>query len=225
MDYLMREDTAVARAALWRGAVPLWSVVRANSHRVSRSRMSPVVSCLAMILLWAALAQQAFAEVNWDFPEFQQATEAYRRGDCDTAWKLMWPLAREGKYEAIYFLSAVVTNGRVIPPGRADSSQRVLIWHMLTLSAYTAAGPEGPKPFQGYPNRWARNDIPIFIRRLSFGAAGDEVSECYRSTRALKECLDFAIAKGVVEPFASYVAKVDADVQTGPSDAICRPRH
>jgi hypothetical protein len=165
------------------------------------------------------------ADSNWDFLEFKQATEAYRRGDCKAAWDVMWPLAKAGRYEAVYFLWSSMVE-RMVPPGRAVSSPDSVAWHMLTLATYAAAGPKGPMPFQGDPNhRWARREIPLLLNRLHPGDAGKNVADCYRSDPSFEQCLKLAIAAGVVQRFGDYAAAVDAETRKMGNGASCRPRH
>src|SRR4051812_3497740 len=90
-----------------------------------------IVLCISVCSLLSQSTRDARAQSNWDFPEFKQATEAYRADDCNTAWNLMWPLAKLGKQEARYFLSAT-TGDRMIPPGNAASSRSKFAYHKLT---------------------------------------------------------------------------------------------
>jgi hypothetical protein len=166
---------------------------------------------------------RAQAQLSWDFPEFKEATAAYRRGDCQVAWDLIWPLAKAGKYEALYFLHATVSD-RLIPPGYALLSRTNLSRHKLVLAAYAAVGPTGPKPFQGDPNhRWVRREIPILINELGLGSAGHRVTQCYQSDSSFQVCLNLALSLGVVERLEDYAADVDREARETGRFASCLP--
>ena len=159
-----------------------------------QNRLLPaVVICISISSALGQPTRNAGAQSNWGFPEFIQATDAYRRGDCQTAWELMWPLAKAGRHEAIYFLWSSLV-GKMIPPGNAASSPSDLHRHMLILAAYTAAGPKGANPFHGDPEyRWAHQEIPNLIAQLNFGREGQEVAQCYASNASFQECLRLAV--------------------------------
>jgi hypothetical protein len=165
----------------------------------------------------------ARAESISEFPELKQATEAYRRGDCQAAWDLTWPSAKAGKQEAIYYLWTTMVFG-MVPPGRAKFSAASIAWHELTIAAHAAAvGPKSSAVFHVDPNhRWARKEIPILLGQLDLGDAGRRVSQCYLSDSSLEQCLNVAIATGVVQPFSDYAAAVDAEARETGIEASCR---
>lgn len=137
---------------------------------------------------------------------------------------MMWPHAKKGSHEAKYFLWSTLI-GRMIPPGQAALSRELMIRHLLTLAAYTAIGPKGPKPFGGHPDYlWARKEIPLLIDQLGLGPPGIQVAQCYRSDRSFQECLSLAVSLDVVQPFEDYAAMVDSQEQESGRHAFCRPR-
>lgn len=179
---------------------------------------------LALLLFAAPPAHASQQNPDWSLPEFQRATEAYRSRDCGLAWDLMWPLAKAGKYEARYFLAATTAAG-LIPPGNAVTSRTRFTQHVLTFTAYSVAGPKGPKPFQGDPNfRWARTEIPRMITELNLGAKGERVARCYRSSSSFQTCLNLAIELGVVPHFDRYASELDAEQRQTGIKASCVPR-
>jgi hypothetical protein len=184
-----------------------------------------IVLCISICSPLGQLSRNAQAQANWDLPEFVQATEAYRRGDCQTAWELMWPLAKAGRFEAIYFLRSTLV-GRMVPPGRTKWNPARVTWHELTLAAYTAAGPKGPNPFQGDPNhRWARKEIPRLLAQLDRSEPAQRVAQCYEADASFEQCLNLALATNIIPRFEDYAAEVDAEVRETGNRASCLPRH
>lgn len=166
-----------------------------------------------------ALAQP---QPDWDSPEFKLATDMYRRGDCASAWDLMWPMAKAGKYEAVYFLWSTTVD-RMVPPALPITSQEARDWHWLTLSAYAAAGPTGSAPFGGDPNhRWATKEIPLLLNRVKRGEAGQRVAQCFSTNSQFKQCLNLAVEMGIVQRFNDYASAVD-EIQRAGAKAVCQP--
>jgi hypothetical protein len=156
---------------------------------------------------------------NWNFPEFQLAAEAYQKGDCERTWDLMWPLAKSGKFEAIYFLWSTMVD-KMLPPGgiSADSLAR----HSLIIAAYAAAGPQGVMPFHGDPSHsWARKEIPLLINQLRLPDPGHRVAQCYELSTSFSHCLKLGLATGVIIPFAEYAASVDREERKTGRRASC----
>src|SRR4029077_9212861 len=183
-----------------------------------------IILCISICSALGESCRNAQAQAKWDFPEFVQATDAYRRGDCQTAWELMWPLAKAGQHEAKYFLWSTIID-RFLRPGGAATSPARLAWHMLTLAVHTAAGPHGQKPFQGDPNyRWAKREIPLLLAQVS-GSASEKsrVAQCYAQNSQFASCLALAIRLGVIQRFDEYAASVEAEQRETGISASCRP--
>jgi len=164
----------------------------------------------------------ATAQTAWESPEFLQATEAFRRGDCQTAWDIVWPLAKAGSAEARYFLYGTIIS-RMIPPGDSGVPRSVFVRHNLVLAAYAALAV--PRPGQGDPNhRWARNEIPNSIKALALGVKGDRVAQCYKSDASFQECLALAVSLGIIPTFEDYAAQVERQAGETGLSARCSPR-
>jgi hypothetical protein len=179
-----------------------------------------VVGFAALVLL-DGLCSGARAQSGWDLPEFNQAREAYRRGDCRSAWDIVWPLAKQGNHEARNYLYGTRLD-RMMAPGESGLSKSTSIRHDLTLAAYAALA--RARPGIGDPNhRSARIDIPNSINALALGANGGRVAQCYKSGTSFQECLDLAISLGVIQKFEDYARDVETVARETGVSAWCRP--
>jgi hypothetical protein len=189
-----------------------------------RNRILPgilVILGVALSGLLGDLSRDVRAQPGWDFPEFDQAREAYRREDCRGAWDIVWPLAKKGNHEARYFLHGTIVD-RMIPPGDSGYPRSVFLRHNLTLAAYATLA--RARPGRGDPNhRWARIDIPNSINALALGEKGDRVAQCYKSDASFQTCLDLAISLGVFQKFEDYALSTEAAARETGLTARCRP--
>jgi hypothetical protein len=157
--------------------------------RPMRNRILPgilVILGVALSGLLGDLSRDVRAQPGWDFPEFDQAREAYRREDCRGAWDIVWPLAKKGNHEARYFLHGTIVD-RMIPPGDSGYPRSVFLRHNLILAAYATLA--RARPGRGDPNhRWARIDIPNSINALA------SVKREIASRNAINPTLPFKLA-------------------------------
>lgn len=164
------------------------------------------------------------AQSIWDSPEFKEAGAAFAGWDCKAGWAIMWPLAKAGHPGARQFLwTAMVLN--LTPPGldRDTRTRQIMARHNLTLLAYGAIG-SGPPGSTAALFSLIRKEIPIHIRELGLGAAGDGVSACYASGADFRSCLDLAFSLGVVPTFEQYAEWVEStEQQTGKGASCYRP--
>jgi hypothetical protein len=114
----------------------------------------------------------------------------------------------------------------VDPPGLDFRSTPRALWnrHLLTLGAYAALSPMSRG--KGEPgHKLIRDEIPIHLRGLALGSKGDQIAQCYRSGRPVRECLDLAVSLGVVPRFEDYIEEVErVERETGMA-ASCRIPH
>jgi len=155
-----------------------------------RDRFRRVCRLLAISASVALAADDAFTQTRRTLIEIDQAWAALRIDDCESAWNILWPLAKSGNVEARYHLYGAVV-GKIVPPGVTkdpSSSYR----HTLALSAYAALRPredyDSGTPSDG---RFTRIDVPATIRALKVGEDGERVVRCYTSSSTLQSCLDF----------------------------------
>jgi hypothetical protein len=180
--------------------------------------------CLFASLVLSLIGGAAVAQMRISTPEVQQAWDALARGDCESAWNTLWPLAKNGNQEARYFLYSSIA-GRMIPPG-VTKDHTTWYRHVLVLAAYAAITPQDQIPsIAGAGNRFARIDVPASITALKLGPNGERVAQCYANGPSFKTCLDLALSLGVIPRFEEYASKTElAERETGIA-AHCLPRH
>lgn len=167
---------------------------------------------------------KALRQPRWNLPELKQALDVYRRGDCQTAWEIVWPLAKAGNQEVRYFLWMSMID-RMIPPGYASFSEPAYNRHALTLAIYATLVPPSPYPPPGDPNhKWARKDIPILIKLMALGPNGDQVAQCYETNPSFRTCMTLAVSLSVVQRFEEYADDVDIETRETGRPASCKPR-
>lgn len=195
-----------------------------KGYRPMRNRISLkilVVIGVSAFGLVGDLNRNVRAQSSWDLPEFNQASEAYKREDCRSAWDIVWPLAKKGNHEARYFLYGTIVD-RMIPPGDSGYPRSAFVRHNLTLAAYATLA--RARPGLGDPNhRWARIEIPNSISALALGSKGGRVAQCYKSDSSLQVCFDLAVSLGVVPKFEDYALGVEAAARETGLTARCRP--
>ena len=157
-------------------------------------------------------------------PDDAEAWAALRRNDCEGAWNILWPLAKNGDQEARYYLYWAVVQ-RINPPDVA-TDPAILNRHFLTLSAYAALRPtERYSMGVASDGRFARIEVPVAISRLNLGEHGERVAQCYKAGEPLDACLQLGVSLGVIQEFEDYARDTDRRVREAGAKARCLPRH
>jgi hypothetical protein len=177
-------------------------------------------------LTFLSIANSTVAQVGPNAGEIERAWAALAGRDCEAAWNILWPLAKNGDVEARYFLySATLT---VIPPGviNVNRERSSYFRHVLALSAYAALRPR-ENYASGMPSDglFARNDVPASIRELNLGEPGERVSQCYKSDPSLEKCLKLGVSLGVIPKFDDYARETERIASESGATARCLPRH
>jgi hypothetical protein len=186
---------------------------------------------LALLLTWTLPHATAQVPPPIERSEFSIAREHFRRGEYHRGWETLWPLAKAGDHKVtLFFVVDWIVGGLRVPIVDKDAE---VPRDLLTLSAhgllalreFYAAAPE-PTRFdieQNFPafETFVRNEFAREITRSQPGPNGDRVAQCYRSTATYRECLDLAIALGVVQSFDDYARAVDEAVLRGGARATC----
>jgi len=156
--------------------------------------------------------------------EIERAQALLAKGDCNAAWNVVWPLAKNGNQQARYFLYQSI-NGRTIPPG-VTKDHASFYRHILVLAAYAALTPREQIPTSGNrDHRFARIDVPASIVALRLGPEGERIAECYRNGPSFKKCLDLGISLGVIPKFAEYARETERQSSETGVAAYCVPSH
>lgn len=179
--------------------------------------------CFCFTFVLSLSGGAAVAQMRISTPEVQEAWTALQRGDCEAAWDILWPLAKNGSQEARYFLYSAT--GRVKPPG-VTKDHASHYRHVLALAAYAAlAPPELYLPGSVSDGRFARQSVPAAIRGLNLGANGERVSQCYASNASLENCLNLGVSLGVIPTFEEYARETELAARNTGVAASCLPRH
>jgi hypothetical protein len=181
--------------------------------------------CFAVVLgvLVNALIVDRSAQAYgfFDFRRFAPAIEALHRGDCKTAWDLVWPLAKSGDHHAQLFLSEATL--RMAPPGADTESGPIALRHPLIFGMNAALANRLFGSTHSSLRDWPSLLIPIIIEPMSLGASGERVVECYKSSSTYVGCLRLAESLGVVPSFAEYARDIDDTAAKTAASATCRP--
>lgn len=187
--------------------------------------------CLAVVLALVANAPmfglpaqaQAAPEPHsfFDFRKYRPAIEAIFRGDCQTAWDLMWPLARGEDHEAQHFLMEAVM--KMAPPGSDLESRTDFLRHILVFGMNAALSDKLPGTTHPSLRDWPSQLFPFFLDLLALGEKGEQVAQCYKSQSTYQGCLNLAVTLGVVPSFSEYVKEIDDGAAKAGAAAQCRP--
>lgn len=171
-------------------------------------------------LTFSLIADSSFAQVGPNASGLERAQAALQNRDCETAWNILWPLAKSGDVEARYFLYS--SSPGIIHPGLIKDPSSYYR-QALVLSPYAALRPKENYP-PGVPSdgRYARQDVPDSIRKLNLGEAGERVSQCYKSDPSLEKCLKLGVSLGVIPKFEDYAREIDKIVSESESGITAR---
>lgn len=197
------------------------TVGHSNPIALNSVRRSLLIFVTGLII--SLTANSSFAQVGPNASEIERAWAAMQNRDCETAWNILWPLAKSGDVEARYFLYG--SSAGIIHPG-VTKDPSSYDRHTLALSPYAALRPKANYA-PGVPSdgRFARQDVPASIRGLKLGEAGERVSQCYTSDPSLEKCLKLGVSLGVIPKFEDYAREVDKMVSENGITARCLPRH
>lgn len=163
-----------------------------------------------------------------EYNEIERAWSTLRDGHCKLAWDKVWPLAKNGNQRARHFLYNSVASGRMALPG-VSGDPETYYRQYLPLAAYAAVTTADQLSYSGPdldPGRkWLRTDILNVLKNLNLDPNGERVRRCYASDTPLPECLNVAVALGVIPEFGDYAQKTEEAARKTGNDARCMPRH
>jgi hypothetical protein len=175
---------------------------------------------IAVAFLLVSLNSNAQSQQFSSAQKIQEAQELLFAGKCNDAWRIAWPLVKNGDEDALLFVLGVMFFTRLVPPGHKALAYASKDKDYLTLAVFAAAIRE--KRGAAENANWIRKDIPIWIKQIgSLGPAGERVSQCYESKNSFRECSALALSLGVVPPLDEFVRQFEA--RAGDSEAICWP--
>jgi hypothetical protein len=151
---------------------------------------------------------------------YKQAVRHIEDGECDKAWKTVWPLVKKNDHGAVRFLAEALRGG-MTPPGDVSRSDRTQNRHWLVLFIYaTLSDAEFALNAQAPAGR-IRDLVPTLISNLAPGAAAQPVSACYASAESATVCQKLAVSAGIVPQLDRYVRETDVEERNGGSPAFC----
>lgn len=190
----------------------------------SKSRFRTTLRTLVLLSGLLSAAGSPALDDKAGASAIEQAAAKLARGECNTAWNIAWPLAKDGSQNARNFLYAAL-NARLLPPG-VTGDPATIFRHTLALAAYAALmSPEEIRSGAVSDRRFARIDVPGAIKHLNFGSNGERVADCYRTGPSFRTCLDLGISLRVIPTFEEYADETERRQEETGRPAACFPSH
>lgn len=171
-----------------------------------------MVALIRLLALVAAVSSTATVLAE-SWTEAKPAIgEAVNERDCEQVWELTWPWAKAGESEARWGLATGVVTMGLMPPGVGrDAITRFR--HVMVMSVHGAAA--------GQPSstELLATVLPTDLQPVM----GRQLLRCLTDGKQpAQDCVDAAVAEGLVPSFAAYAAELDWLAAAAPdADATC----
>lgn len=168
---------------------------------------------LIRLLALVAAASSAATVLAESWAEAKLAiAEAVNERDCDQVWELTWPWAKAGESEARWGLATGVVTMGLMPPG-AGRDTVTRFRHVVVMSVHGAAA--------GQPSsaELLATILPTDVEPVM----GRQLLRCLTDGKQpAQDCIDAAVAEGLVPSFTAYAAELDWLAAAAPeADATC----
>ncbi len=152
------------------------------------------------------------ADVAWPAP-YGDALAFYLKDNCDGAWGLLWPLAKQGDNNARFLPTESLLMGCALP-GLWDFQK----YHAdevrlrVTLYAYAISEPANYSLRDGdrdYFRKVLRNNLTMWLP-----GEAQAVQACYVSDASAKHCLNTARSVGAMKSFDEVAKEIDSHAKS-----------